>query len=533
MAELVHPVAVSQVKNHPRFKYFRDSGEDAYQSFLGVPLIDRGILQGVLVVQTIEARVFSEDEIRMLTQAASQVAPVVSEARNLDRFIAPLQERLWALARNLWWSWDHNSASLFLDLDPARWSELNHNPIALLNEIPLAKLETRAAELMLHSRVNYAYRRMLEYLEADRTWGTRHAGVLRPHPVAYFSAEFGLHESLPVYSGGLGVLAGDHIKSSSDLDIPLVGIGLFYGQGYFRQHLDLSGWQREDYLETDVAQLPMEAAIGKDGRPVVVEIETRSGRIQAKVWRVKVGRRDLYLLDSDVPGNAPEDRELTSRLYGGDLRIRIRQELLLGVGGLRALKALGISPGVLHLNEGHSAFAVLEAIRMRMEDEGIGFDAAVPRISREVVFTTHTPVPAGHDRFDAKLIEEHIGPLREALGLSQESLLGLGRENTSNSEELFCMTVLALRLSRRANAVSALHGEVSRAMWTGLFRGKPEDEVPIGHITNGVHVPSWLAPQMFRLYDRHLGTDWLQREAKRRLGWASKTSMMASSGKLI
>jgi glycogen phosphorylase len=517
VAELVRPVAVEQVKNHPRFKYFRDAGEDAYQSFLGVPLIERGVLQGVLVVQTVAARVFSEDEIRMLTEAATQVAPVVSEARTLDRFIAPLQERLWALARNLWWSWDHNSSSLFLDLDPARWNELNHNPVALLGEIPLAKLETRAAELMLHSRVNYAYRRMLEYLEADRTWGAKNAGVLRPHPVAYFSAEFGLHESLPVYSGGLGVLAGDHIKSASDLDIPLVGIGLFYGQGYFRQRLDVGGWQHEEYLKTDVNQMAMEVAIGKDGRPVVVEIETRSGRIRAKVWRVDVGRRDLLLLDSDVEGNAPEDRELTSRLYGGDLRIRIRQELLLGVGGLRALKALGISPGVLHLNEGHSAFAVLEAIRMRMEDEGLAFDAAVPRVSREVVFTTHTPVPAGHDRFDAGLIEEHIGPLREALGLSKESLLGLGRENPGNADELFCMTVLALRLSRRANAVSALHAEVSRAMWTGLYRDKVEDDVPIGHITNGVHVPSWLAPQMFRLYDRHLGTDWHQRSSEAKI----------------
>jgi len=517
VAELVRPVAVEQVKNHPRFKYFRDAGEDAYQSFLGVPLIERGVLQGVLVVQTIEARVFSEEEIRMLTDAATQVAPVVSEARTLDRFIAPLQERLWALARNLWWSWDHNSSSLFLDLDPARWSDLNHNPVALLSGLPLAKLETRAAELMLHSRVNYAYRRMLEYREADRTWGTRHAGVLRPHPVAYFSAEFGLHESLPVYSGGLGVLAGDHIKSASDLDIPLVGIGLFYGQGYFRQRLDQGGWQREEYLKTDVNEMPMEVAIGKDGRPVVVEIETRSGRIRAKVWRVKVGRRDLLLLDSDVEGNAPEDRELTSRLYGGDLRIRIRQELLLGVGGLRALRALGISPGVLHLNEGHSAFAVLEALRMRMEDEGIAFDAAVPRVSREVVFTTHTPVPAGHDRFDAGLVEEHIGPLREALGLSQDSLMGLGRENANNGDELFCMTVLALRLSRRANAVSSLHAEVSRAMWTKLFRNKLEDDVPIGHITNGVHVPSWLAPEMFRLYDRHLGTDWHQRSSEAKI----------------
>src|SRR5450631_2355917 len=297
VAEQVRPVAVEQVKNHPRFKYFTEAGEDQYQSFLGVPLIDRGVLQGVLVVQTKEMRAFREDEIRMLSEAAAQVAPVVSEARTLDRFIAPAQERLWTLARNLWWSWDHDSSSLFRDLDPVRWNELNHNPVALLGEMPLAKLETRAAELMLHSRVNYAYRRMLEYLEADRTWGTRHAGVLRPHPVAYFSAEFGLHESLPVYSGGLGVLAGDHIKSASDLDIPLVGIGLFYGQGYFRQRLDLGGWQREEYLKTDVNQMAMEVAIGKDGRPIVVEIETRSGRIRAKVWRVKVGRRDL-LLDS-------------------------------------------------------------------------------------------------------------------------------------------------------------------------------------------------------------------------------------------
>ena len=516
VAEQVRPVAVEQVKKHPRFKYFKESGEDAYQSFLGVPLIDRGVLQGVLVVQTVEARAFPEDEIRMLTEAATQVAPVVSEARTLDRFIVPSQERLWALARNLWWSWDHDSAGLFHDLDPVRWRELNHNPVSLLGEFPLAKLETRAAELVLHSRINYAYRRLLEYQEAERTWGARHAGILRTRPVAYFSAEFGLHESLPVYSGGLGVLAGDHIKSASDLDIPLVGVGLFYGQGYFRQRLDRDGWQHEEYLETDVTHLPMETAIGKNGQPVVVQIDTRAGSIRAKVWRVKVGRCDLFLLDSDVEGNHPEDRELTSRLYGGDRRIRIRQELLLGVGGLRALRQLGIQPGVLHLNEGHSGFAVLDAVRMRMEDEGIGFERAVPRVSREVVFTTHTPVPAGHDRFDADLIEEHLGPLRDALGLSQESFMGLGRENP-NVDELFCMTVLGLRLSRRANAVSALHGEVSRAMWTGLSPGKLEDSVPIGHITNGVHVPSWLAPQMFRLYDRHLGSGWHQRSSEAKI----------------
>jgi len=508
VAETVLPVAVEQVKNHPRFKYFGEAGEDRYQSFLGVPLVDRGILQGVLVVQTVEARAFRDDEVRMLSEAAAQVGPVISEARTLDRFIAPTQERLWALARNLWWSWDHDATSLFRDLNPTRWLELKSNPISLLGEMPLDEIERRAGELSLHSRINYAYRRQQEYLQADRTWGAANAGVLRPRPVAYFSAEFGLHQSIPIYSGGLGVLAGDHIKSASDLDIPLVGIGLFYGQGYFRQRLDQNGWQLEDYIQTDTNQMPMEPAIGANGEPVMVQIDTRGGSIRAKVWRMKVGRCDLLLLDSNVEGNAPEDRVLTSRLYGGDGRVRIRQELLLGVGGFRALKAMGVTPGVLHMNEGHSGFAVLEAIRSRMEDEGVSFDEAVPRVAREVVFTTHTPVPAGHDRFDSGLIEEHLGPLRDELRLSHERLMELGREDPRNHHEQFCMTVLGLRLSRRANAVSSLHGEVSRAMWTGLYPGRPEDAVPIGHITNGVHAPSWLAPQMFRLYDRHLGTGW-------------------------
>ncbi len=511
VAEQVRPVAVERAQTHPRFKYFSEAGEEAYQSFLGVPLIDRGVLQGVLVVQTREARVFREDDVRMLVDAANEVAPVVSEARTLDRFIAPAQERLWSLARNLWWSWDPDTTSLFRDLDPVRWRQFNHNPISLLSELPLAVLERRAGELVLHGRINYAYRRLQEYLQADRTWGATHAGFLRPRPVAYFSAEFGIHESVPVYSGGLGVLAGDHIKSASDLDIPLVGIGLFYGQGYFRQHLDRNGWQQEAYLPTDINQLPMEPAIGTKGEPVTVQIETRSGAIRARVWRMKVGRRDLLLLDSNVEGNAPEDRELTSRLYGGDGRVRIRQELLLGVGGFRALKAMGITPGVLHLNEGHSGFALLEAIHNRMTEEGISFEQALPRVAREVVFTTHTPVPAGHDRFHAGLMEEHLGPLREQLHLSHDALMSLGRENPGNSQEEFCMTVLGLRVSRRANAVSALHGEVSRAMWTGLYPGRPEDAIPIGHITNGVHAPTWLAPQMFRLYGRHLGPGWHER----------------------
>ena len=513
VAEQVRPVAVEQVKNHPRFKYFKEAGEDIFQSFLGVPLIDRGVLQGVLVVQTIAARVFRDDEIQALTEAATQVAPVVSEARTLDRFIAPSQEKLWALARNLWWSWDHDTSSLFRDLDPVRWRELNHNPVSLLSEIPLAGIERRSREAVLHSRINYAYRRQREYLAEERTWGARHAGVLRPRPVAYFSAEFGLHVSIPEYSGGLGILAGDHVKSASDLGIPLVAIGLFYGQGYFRQRLNREGWQQEEYIETDVTLMPMDQAIGTNGEATVIQIETRSGPIRAKVWRMAVGRCSLLLLDTNIEGNTAEDRELTSRLYGGDGRTRIRQELLLGVGGFRALKALGITPGVLHLNEGHSGFAVLEAVRTRMEDEGVGFDEAMLRVSREVAFTTHTPVPAGHDRFDATLIEEHLGPLRDRLGIPHERLMALGQES-KNPKEDFCMTVLGLKFSRRVNAVSALHGEVSRAMWKELYPGRTEDAVPIGHITNGVHVPSWLAPQMFRLYDRHLGTGWHERSSE-------------------
>ena len=517
VAEQVRPISVEHASAHPRFKYFSEAGEDPYQSFAGVPLVDRGVLQGVLVVQTIKARSFNDDEMRMLAQAATQVAPVITEARMLDRFVAPVQERLWSLARNLWWSWDAESTSLFRDLDSVRWRQLNHNPIALLGEIPLATLERRAEEQVLYSRINYAYRRHLEYLNADHTWGATHAGPLRPRPVAYFSAEFGLHESMPIYSGGLGVLAGDHIKSASDLGIPLIGIGLFYGQGYFRQRLDVNGWQWEDYVGTNVDETPMEPAIGANGEPVMIQTETRDGLIRARVWRVKVGRVQLFLLDSNVEGNAPEDRDLTSRLYGGDGRVRIRQELLLGVGGYRALKAMGLTPGVLHLNEGHSAFAILEAIRDRMQEEGVDFDEAAARVAREVVFTTHTPVPAGHDRFNPSLFEEHLGPVRDRLGLTPERLLSFGRENPNNPHEEFCMTVLGLKLSRRANAVSALHGQVSRAMWTGLFPGKNEEAVPIGHITNGVHVPTWLAPQMSKLYDRHLGPGWMERSGESEL----------------
>ena len=507
VAEQLRPQCVADAMQHPRFKYFSEAGEDQYRSFLGVPLIDRGLLQGVLVVQTIAPRVFGPDDEQALVAAGTELAPVVAEARTVGQFLVPTHRRLATLAQNLWWSWDPDTTSLFRELDPALWREVDSNPVALLQRMPLETLEWRVSQLALHSRIDNAYRRMQEYLGARRTWGTRHAGVLWARPVAYFSAEFGLHESLPIYSGGLGILAGDHIKSASDLNIPLVGVGLYYDQGYFRQRLDSTGLQHEDYLDLDHRVLPLRPAT-HEGAPVIVSIETRTGTIFARVWQVAVGRNTLLLLDSNVEGNHPEDRQLTSRLYGGDRRVRIRQELLLGVGGVRALSAMGISPGVLHLNEGHSAFAGLELVRHRMVTEGVSATEALNQVAAQTVFTTHTPVPAGHDTFPQDLIDEHLGPLRESLGLSHDDLMALGRVDASNTHEEFCMTVLALRTAHRTNAVSSLHGQVSRAMWTNLYPGSNPGRVPIGHITNGIHVQTWLAPQMGQVYARHLGHDW-------------------------
>ena len=422
-----------------------------------------------------------------------------------------LYDKCKALSSNLWWSWHPEVVSLFRDLDPLRWRQLDHNPVVLLAEMTPEQVADRASEMVLYTRINQAHRRLKDYLNnTQTTWGSRHAGVLGSKPVAYFSAEFGIHESVPIYSGGLGVLSGDHIKSASGLGVPLVAIGLFYNQGYFRQHLDADGWQQEEYLDTKVENLAMEPARDPDGKPITISIDTLDGQLQAKVWLMKVGRVNLYLLDCDVEGNLPEDRELTSRLYGGDVRTRIRQELVLGVGGVKALRALGIHPGAYHLNEGHSAFAPLEVIREKMHDDGLGFDDALREVAQHTVFTTHTPVPAGHDRFEGRLVEEHLGPLRQQLGISYEQLMGLGRVEPQNESETFCMTVIGLKLSRRANAVSSLHGYVSRRMWAHLWPWRVEEEVPIGHITNGVHVPSWLAYPMQLLYDKYLGPDWQQ-----------------------
>ena len=434
-----------------------------------------------------------------------------SPSRQEENYAGDLYGKLWKLANNLWWSWHPECGQLFRDIDPIRWRQLDHNPVALLREMTPEQLSDRATELVLHSRINYAYRRLQEYLSKTHTWAANHAGVLGAKPVAYFSAEFGIHESVPIYSGGLGVLSGDHVKSASGLGVPLIGVGLYYSHGYFRQYLADHGLQGEEYLETQVSHLPMKPAVDGAGCPISVSIETRNGELLAKVWQMDVGRVKLYLLDCNVEGNRPEDRELTSRLYGGDQRTRIRQELVLGVGGVKALHALGIDPGVYHLNEGHSAFGPLQVINYRMKEDGMSFTDAHREAARMTCFTTHTPVPAGHDRFPADLVEEHLGPLRDSLGLSEKDFLALGRVNADDLSELFCMTVIGFNMSRYSNAVSNLHGVVSRRMWAHNWPDRDEDDVPIGHITNGVHVPSWLAGQMMQLYDKYFPADWKQR----------------------
>jgi starch phosphorylase len=423
-----------------------------------------------------------------------------------------LYQKCQAIANNLWWSWHPEVVNLFRDIDPIRWRQLDHNPIALLKEVTPDRLEARATEIGLYSRINWAYRQLKAYMSnTNECWGATHAGVLGAQPVAYFSAEFGIHESIPIYSGGLGVLSGDHIKSASGLGLPMVAIGLYYNQGYFKQRLDENGYQAESYIDTQIDNLPVRPAVGANGEPVRISIDTRQGPIHAQVWVMNVGRVRLFLLDCDVEGNKPEDRSLTSRLYGGDERVRIRQELVLGVGGVRLLEAIGIKPGVYHLNEGHSAFGPLEVIRMFMHDNGLNFNEALQEVAQKTVFTTHTPVPAGHDRFHSELVEEHLGPMADSLGISHDQLMGLGRVEPNNQGESFCMTVLGLKMSRRANAVSSLHGQISRRMWSDLWPWRSQEEVPIGHITNGVHVPSWLAFQMQQLYDRHFPAGWERR----------------------
>lgn len=421
---------------------------------------------------------------------------------DLPEDLAPL----WDLAYNLWWSWNRDLIRLFYQIDPEAWMASGRNPLRFLSSLSQRQLEELAGEEKTKETVRNILSQFSRYQTLPRQ--------LAQHPghqhlkIAYFSAEFGLAECLPIYSGGLGVLAGDHLKAASDLGLPLVGMGLLYRQGYFHQVLNPDGWQLENYPENDFDLMPVRPVCFPSGEALVIEVAYPHGPVWAQVWSVEVGRVTLYLLDTSLERNRPEDRDITALLYGGDKEMRLRQEILLGIGGLRALLSLGIQPTICHMNEGHSAFQALERIRLRMEDQGLSFAAAREATAAGNLFTTHTPVAAGNDWFPPDLVEAYLGSYRERLGLSREEFLGLGRINPEDWSSDFCMTVLALRLSVQANGVSRLHGQVSRKMWGPMWPNIAEAEVPITHITNGIHSPSWASLEMADLFDRHLGDLW-------------------------
>jgi starch phosphorylase len=426
---------------------------------------------------------------------------------SLPEKLEPLRE----LARNLWWSWSHDAVSLFQRLDRDLWESTHHNPVRVIGSIRQERLDEIVEDEGLIAHMQRVYQQFQQYLKAP-TW------FAKTHPdestsIAYFSAEYGLSESVPIYSGGLGLLAGDHIKSSSDLGLPLVGIGLLYRVGYFRQYLNADGWQQENYPENDFYNMPLERITDDEGERVVIKIEIGEREVAAHIWRLQVGRITMYLLDTNLDQNHPADREITAQLYGGDLDMRIRQEILLGIGGQRMLEVLGIEPTVCHMNEGHSSFQALERIRRAMKRHRLSFNEARLATSAGNVFTTHTPVPAGNDMFPVALIEKYFARYWQQLELGRDEFLGLGRVNPSDQNEPFCMTVLALRLAAYANGVSRLHGSVSRRMWSGVWPEVPVDEVPIGSITNGIHTLSMVSRDMAALYDRYLGPRWREYSA--------------------
>jgi glycogen phosphorylase len=413
------------------------------------------------------------------------------------------------IAYNLWWTWEPEAMELFRRIDPDLWEKTGHNPVEVLGLLQQAALESLRTDEGFMAHLGRVDAKLKEYM-TSRSWYDRNFRGDGALHAAYFSMEFGIHESLPIYSGGLGVLAGDHLKSASDLGLPLVGVGLLYRQGYFRQYLNIEGWQQEFYPENDFYNLPIRQERDSSGEPLTIEVQAAGRRVQAQIWKVQIGRVPLYLLDTNLEANAPEDREITAQLYGGNQDMRIRQEILLGIGGTRALRRLGIEPNVCHMNEGHAAFLALERVRILMEERGLSFREAREVVTAGNVFTTHTPVEAGIDHFPTELIDRYLGKLYRGLGLSKEEFLGLGRHHPGNPHETFCMAVLALRLAGHSNGVSRLHGEVSRKMWRSLWPELPEEHLPLDHITNGVHPKTWLSTEMAGLFVRYLGPRWLE-----------------------
>jgi glycogen phosphorylase len=417
--------------------------------------------------------------------------------------------RLPELAYDVWWSWNYQAREVFRRLDYPLWRQTAHNPVLMLRLLQPEMLERALGRPSWLAQYDAAIADLDNARAARETWWHAHFKDLPSRSVAYFSAEFALHQSLPIYAGGLGVLAGDHCKESSDLGIPLIGVGFMYPQGYFHQRVSAEGWQQETYERLTWADAPIEPAMTPDGTPCVIAVPLGTRTVLASVWRVRLGRVKLYLLDTDLEENAPWDRELSARLYGGDRETRIQQEIILGIGGVRVLRAMGSDPGVWHLNEGHAAFVVLQRIRELLE-KGETFDAALDEVRRTTVFTTHTPVAAGHDAFPFHQVETHLAGCWGTLGDDRERFLALGHYD-SGTGPLFNMTALAMRSAGKINAVSHLHRDVTREMWSSLWPGMPQDQLPIDHVTNGVHLPTWVASEMAKLFERYLGDDWRDR----------------------
>jgi len=413
------------------------------------------------------------------------------------------------LARNLYWTWSQDAQDVFYELSPRGWQNLYHNAVAILHEVSDYELRARLQDPNFAQRVRVVLGQFEAYLSEKDTWARQHASASLRNPVAYFSAEFGFHETLPIAAGGLGVLAGDHAKSASDLGLGMVGISLFYREGYFMQEINQDSWQTEYYTLLNPRNLPLEPVLDARGEPVVCSVKIAAAVVGFRAWRVNVGRVPVYLLDCNLPENEPHFRDLTARVYGGDTSTRIMQEVVLGVGGVRLLRALGVTPSVFHMNEGHAAFLTLELVREKLAT-GKSFSEALAATKPECVFTTHTPVEAGHDRFTRDLMSFAAGKFQAQLQLSLDELMALGRVDPADPNEPFCMTVLALKLSRAANAVSELHGQVSREMWRPLYPGKKAKDVPIGHITNGIHLLGWMKGTARRFWKQRLGAGWEQ-----------------------
>jgi glycogen phosphorylase len=428
------------------------------------------------------------------------------------------------LSRNLWWTWDQEAQDLFQELSPRGWQNLFHNAVAVLREVSETELRVRLHDADFEHSALSVLLNFEAYLQCKTTWGHVNAPQLLQNPVAYFSAEFGFHESLPIAAGGLGVLAGDHAKSASDLGLGFVGVGLFYREGYFQQAIDTNNWQTEFYNLIDPKNAPLEPVLDAAGQPLVCDVDINMTRVYFRAWRVNVGRVPIYLLDANHPDNGEHFRDLTARVYGGDNTMRVMQEILLGIGGVRLLRQLGVKPSVFHMNEGHAAFLTLELIREKMA-AGKKFAEALAATRAECIFTTHTPVEAGHDRFTPELMDYAFLQFQQQLSVPFAEVLNLGRVHPENAEEPFCMTVLALKAARAANGVSELHGQVSRHMWRALYPGTPEDEVPIGHITNGVHLLGWMKGSVRQFWRRKLtnGGDGACKLWRERFGhdWAS------------